>query len=110
MTEPAPFTLKGRNPDALAASPTSRTTRYSPRPNSPTGCSIRWHEAGRRTTTARHLADSKVTFLDPCTKSGVFLREIAKRLIAGLETEIPDLQARVDHILTGRCSGIGITQ
>jgi hypothetical protein len=34
-------------------------------------------------------ADSKVTFPDPCTKSGVFPREIAKRLIAGLEAEIP---------------------
>jgi site-specific DNA-methyltransferase (adenine-specific) len=55
-------------------------------------------------------ADSKVTFLDPCTKSGVFLREIATRLIKGLEAEIPDLQARVDHILTKQLFGIGITR
>ena len=55
-------------------------------------------------------ADSRVTFLDPCTKSGVFLREIAKRLIDGLAGEIPDLQTRVDHILTKQVFGIGITR
>lgn len=37
-------------------------------------------------------------FLDPCCKSGVFLREIAKRLIDGLEDEIPDLEKRTEHI------------
>ena len=54
--------------------------------------------------------DSTVRFLDPCTKSGVFLREITKRLIKGLEAEIPDLQTRVDHILTKQVFGIGITR
>ncbi len=39
--------------------------------------------------------DKTVRFLDPCTKSGVFLREITKRLVEGLKDEIPDLQARV---------------
>ena len=39
-----------------------------------------------------------ITFLDPVCKSGVFLREIAKRLIKGLEPIIPDLQERLDHI------------
>ena len=38
------------------------------------------------------------TFLDPVTKSGVFLREIAKRLMDGLEGEIPDKQERINHI------------
>ena len=32
-----------------------------------------------------------LTFLDPVSKSGVFLREIAKRLIVGLEKQIPDI-------------------
>ena len=36
----------------------------------------------------------EVRFLDPVCKSGVFLREIAKRLMAGLETQIPDKQER----------------
>lgn len=37
-------------------------------------------------------------FLDPAVKTGVYLREIAKRLIKGLETVIPDRQQRIDHI------------
>ena len=51
-----------------------------------------------------------VRFLDPCTKSGVFLREITTRLTKGLEQEIPDLDERVNHILTNQIFGIGITQ
>lgn len=51
-----------------------------------------------------------VTFLDPFTKSGVFLREITARLTDGLAEVIPDLQDRVDHILTKQVYGIGITQ
>ena len=54
--------------------------------------------------------DSSVTFLDPFTKSGVFLREITQRLTQGLEKEIPDLQARVNHILTKQVFGIAITK
>lgn len=49
-------------------------------------------------------------FLDPCTKSGVFLREIAKRLIAGLADEIPDLQERIDHIMHHQLYGVAITE
>lgn len=49
-------------------------------------------------------------FLDPCTKSGVFLREIAKRLIEGLADTIPDLQARIDHIMHHQLYGIAITR
>ena len=57
------------------------------------------------------LFQSKETkFLDPCTKSGVFLREIAKRLIEGLADEIPDLQERIDHIMHHQLYGIGITK
>jgi hypothetical protein len=55
-------------------------------------------------------ADKTLTFLDPFTKSGVFLREIAQRLVRGLAGEIPDLPARVDHILTKQVFGIGTTQ
>ncbi len=49
-------------------------------------------------------------FLDPCTKSGVFLREIAKRLIEGLADTIPDLQQRIDHIMHHQLFGVAITQ
>ncbi len=55
-------------------------------------------------------ADKSVTFLDPFTKSGVFLREITARLTEGLKYEIPDLHERVDHILTKQVFGIAITQ
>lgn len=49
-------------------------------------------------------------FLDPCCKTGVFLREITIRLIKGLKDEIPDLQERVNHILTNQVYGIAITE
>lgn len=49
-------------------------------------------------------------FLDPACKSGVFLREIAKRLIRGLEDKIPDLQKRLDHIFHEQLYGIAITE
>ena len=52
----------------------------------------------------------ETTFLDPCTKSGVFLREIAKRLLVGLENKMPDLQERINHIFTKQLFGIAITR
>lgn len=54
--------------------------------------------------------DSTVTFLDPAVKTGIFLREIARRLIEGLADEIPDLQKRVNHILTKQVFGLAITE
>lgn len=51
-----------------------------------------------------------VRFLDPVCKTGVFLREIARRLDAGLEKEIPDKQERVNHIYQQQLYGIGITE
>ena len=50
------------------------------------------------------------TFLDPASKTGVFLREIAKRLLVGLEKQIPDLQERIDHIFHKQLYGIAITE
>jgi len=54
--------------------------------------------------------DKSATFLDPVSKSGVFLREIAKRLLEGLQNEIPNLQERIDYIYTKQIFGIGITE
>lgn len=56
------------------------------------------------------FTDKTTTFLDPACKSGVFLREIAKRLLVGLETEISDLQERIDHIFKKQLFGIAITE
>ncbi len=53
--------------------------------------------------------DKNITFLDPACKSGVFLREIAKRLLDGLKEEIPDLQERINHIYKRQLFGIAIT-
>ena len=50
------------------------------------------------------------TFLDPACKTGIFLREIAKRLIKGLEPQFPDLQERIDHIFHKQLFGIAITE
>lgn len=59
----------------------------------------------------QELFQSKeTTFLDPVTKSGVFLREIAKRLNDGLKDQIPDQQERVNHIFTKQLYGIAITE
>ena len=55
-------------------------------------------------------SDPNAKFLDPACKSGVFLREIAKRLIEGLEGEFPDLQERLDHIYHEQLYGIAITE
>ena len=49
-------------------------------------------------------------FLDPVSKTGVFLREIAKRLMAGLEEQIPDVQERANHIFGTQLYGLAITE
>jgi site-specific DNA-methyltransferase (adenine-specific) len=49
-------------------------------------------------------------FLDPVSKTGVFLREMAKRLDKGLETQIPDKQERINHIFSKQLYGIAITE
>ncbi len=55
-------------------------------------------------------SNPEAKFLDPFTKSGVFLREITKRLIDGLKEYESDIQKRVDHILKNQVYGIGITE
>lgn len=54
--------------------------------------------------------DSAATFLDPGCKSGVFLREIAKRLDKGLEGQLPERQRRLDHIFGKQLFGLAITE
>lgn len=111
MTEQAAFTLRGRNPDVLSCIANLSNDEVFTPPEFANRMLDTLAEAWATDNDGANIwADSTVTFLDPCTKSGVFLREIAKRLIAGLETEMPNLQARVDHILTKQVFGIGITQ
>ncbi len=54
--------------------------------------------------------DRQARFLDPFCKSGVFLREVAKRLMEGLEKQIPDKQQRINHIFSNQIFGIAITE
>ena len=49
-------------------------------------------------------------FLDPVSKTGVFLREIAKRLMEGLAEQIPDIQQRANHIFGKQLYGLAITE
>lgn len=117
MTKPlekpgrASFTLKNRNPDVLTCIANLSNDEVFTPPEFANRMLDTLAEGWAAGNNGADIwADSKVTFLDPCTKSGVFLREITKRLIKGLEGEIPDLQARVDHILTKQVFGIGITR
>lgn len=105
------FTLRGRNPDVLSCIANLSNDEVFTPPEFAKRMLDTLAEAWAADHGGASLwANPDVTFLDPCTKSGVFLREIAKRLIDGLEGHIPDRQARVDHILTRQVFGIGITE
>jgi site-specific DNA-methyltransferase (adenine-specific) len=111
MNEQAGFTLRGRNPDVLTCIANLSNDEVFTPPEFANCMLDTLTEAWARNNGGANIwADSTVTFLDPFTKSGVFLREITTRLIAGLVEEIPDLQARVDHILTRQVFGIAITR
>lgn len=110
MNEQVSFSLRGRNPDVLTCIANLSNDEVFTPPELAgrmlDDLAVAWAANNKG---ANIWADKAVTFLDPCTKSGVFLREITKRLTEGLAKEIPDLQERVDHILTKQVFGIGIT-
>lgn len=104
------FTLRGRNPDVL----TCIANLSNDEVFTPPAFANRMLDTLAEAWASAHggadiWADKTVRFLDPCTKSGVFLREITSRLTKGLADEIPNLEERVDHILTQQVFGIGIT-
>lgn len=106
----ASFALRGRNPDVLSCIANLSNDEVFTPPEFANRMLDTLAEAWAADHDGASLwADKTVKFLDPCTKSGVFLREITNRLVKGLATEIPDLQERVDHILTQQVFGIGIT-
>jgi site-specific DNA-methyltransferase (adenine-specific) len=107
----AGFALRGRNPDVLTCiANLSNDEVFTPPELANEMLDLVERAWADRHSGANIWADKTVRFLDPFTKSGVFLREITKRLVAGLEPEIPDLQSRVDHILTHQVFGIAITE
>ena len=111
MAEQAGFQLRNRNPDVLTCIANLSNDEVFTPPEFANRMLDLIAEAWAADHDGANIwADSTLTYLDPFTKSGVFLREITKRLIEGLAGEFPDLQQRVDHILTKQVFGIGITQ
>lgn len=111
MNKQASFTLRGRNPDVLTCIANLSNDEVFTPPEFANRMLDTLTETWAETNGGANLwANPEVKFLDPFTKSGVFLREITSRLVAGLEKEIPDLQERIDHILTKQVFGIGITR
>lgn len=110
MSEQVGFTLRGRNPDVLTCIANLSNDEVFTPPELANRMLNTLAEAWAAKNGGANLwADKSVRFLDPCAKSGVFLREITSRLTKGLEREIPDLDERVDHVLTKQVFGIGIT-
>lgn len=111
MNGQASFTLRGRNPDVLMCIANLSNDEVFTPPEFANRMLDTLAEAWAASHNGANLwADKKVRFLDPCTKSGVFLREITRRLTEGLKDAMPDLQKRVEHILTKQVFGIGITR
>ncbi|MBF6571670.1 MAG: Eco57I restriction-modification methylase domain-containing protein [Candidatus Binataceae bacterium] len=111
MSAQASFALRGRNPDVLTCIANLSNDEVFTPPDFAKRMLNTLAEAWSADHNGASLwADKTVRFLDPCTKSGVFLREITSRLTKGLAAEIPDLEERVDHILTRQVFGIGITR
>lgn len=111
MKSQAPFELRGRNPDVLTCIANLSNDEVFTPPDFANRMLDSLTEAWAADNDGAHIwADGSVKFLDPCTKSGVFLREITVRLIRGLANEIPCLEDRVNHILGKQVYGIGTTQ
>jgi hypothetical protein len=111
MNEQVSFTLRGRNPDVLTCIANLSNDEVFTPPELAGRMLDMLAEAWATDHGGANLwADKTVRFLDPFTKSGVFLREITSRLTEGLAQQMPNLQERVDHILTQQVFGIGITK
>ena len=107
----ASFTLQGHNPDVLTCIANLSNDEVFTPPEFANQMLDTLAQSWALSTNGQSIwANKDVTFLDPCTKSGVFLREIVKRLNDGLTKEIPDLTERINHILTKQVFGIGITE
>lgn len=109
-TPQAAFALRGRNPDVLTCIANLSNDEVFTPPELANQMLDALAQAWADDNDGADIwSDPTVRFLDPFTKSGVFLREITSRLTAGLADAIPDLQERVDHILTEQVFGIAIT-
>lgn len=111
MPEQASFTLRNRNPDILTCIANLSNDEVFTPPDLAKHMLDMLSEEWAKDHDGENIWENKdVKFLDPCAKSGVFLREITSRLTQGLEKTIPNLEERVDHILSRQVYGIGITK
>ena len=111
MSDQAGFSLRGRNPDVLTCIANLSNDEVFTPPELANRMLDTLAEAWAADNNGANIwEDSTLRFLDPCTKSGVFLREITSRLVKGLENEMPILQTRVDHILKNQVFGIATTK
>lgn len=111
MSEQASFTLRNRNPDILTCIANLSNDEVFTPPKLANQMLDTLTQAWAEDNNGANLwEDRNVKFLDPCTKSGIFLREITSRLTIGLENKIPNLEKRVHHILSKQVFGIGITK
>ena len=109
-TDQAGFALRGRNPDVLTCIANLSNDEVFTPPEFANKMLDKLAEAWAADKNGANIwADSNVKFLDPVTKSGVFLREVTRRLTEGLKDELPKLEERVDHILTNQVYGIATT-
>ena len=107
----ATFALQGHNPDVLTCIANLSNDEVFTPPEFANQMLDTLAQSWASSNGGENIWSNKeVTFLDPCTKSGVFLREIVKRLNDGLTKEITDLTERINHILTKQVFGIGITE
>src|SRR3954452_20132742 len=110
MNSQASLALRGRNPDVLTCIANLSNDEVFTPPEFANRMLDTLAEAWAADHNGANIwADKTVTFLDPFTKSGVFLREITARLTKGLATQFPELETCVDHILTRQVFGIGVT-
>lgn len=110
MSTQVSFALRGRNPDVLTCIANLSNDEVFTPPEFAKRMLNTLAEAWAAGNDGANIwANKDVTFLDPCTKSGVFLREITSLLNKGLADEMPNLEERVNHILTKQVFGIGIT-
>lgn len=110
MSAQAGFALRGRNPDVLTCiANLSNDEVFTPPEFANKMLDTLAAAWAAENGGANIWADKAVRFLDPCTKSGVFLREITTRLTDGLADETPNLEDRVNHILSKQVFGIGTT-
>ena len=110
MTTVSRFSLRGRNPDVLTCIANLSNDEVFTPPEFANRMLDTLAEAWAQSHGGTSIwSNPNVRFLDPCTKSGVFLREITSRLNKGLAEQMPDVKKRVEHILTKQVFGIAIT-